>query len=67
MGIKQEKVKSCKNKGKNKCKTRKAFEDQHPAVGPGLVGALGFLFKVGGRTGVSEGVIGAMREWTGKA
>jgi hypothetical protein len=38
------------------------FEDQHPVVGPGLVGALGSLFKVGGRIGVSEGVIDAMRE-----
>ncbi len=57
-------MKSFKNKGKSKCKTRKGFEDQHPAVGVGLAGALWSLFKVGGRTGVSEGVIGAMREWT---
>jgi hypothetical protein len=63
--MKQEKVKSSKNEGRNKCKTRKGFEAQHPAVGPGLIGALGSLFKVGVRTGVIEGVIGAMREWTG--
>ena len=26
----------------------KSVEDQHPAVGPGVAGALGSLFKVGG-------------------
>ena len=41
-------------------------KDQHPAVGPGFAGALGSLLKVGKRTGVSEGVFDAMREWTGK-
>jgi hypothetical protein len=59
-------MKSGRNKGKNKCKTRKGLEDQHPVVGPGLAGALGSLLKVGKRTGVSEGVFDAIREWTGK-
>ncbi len=40
-------MKSGKNKGKNKCKTRKIYKDQHPAAGPGLEGALGPCVKVG--------------------
>ncbi len=43
---------------------RKGFEDQHPVVGPGLVGALGSLFRVGGGTWVSEGVVDVARELT---
>ena len=31
-------------------RTRRGFEDQHPAVGPGLVGALVPLLKDGERT-----------------
>ncbi len=48
--IKLEKVKSGKNKGKNKCTTRKGVEDQHPVVGPRLAGALVPLLKDGERT-----------------
>jgi hypothetical protein len=39
----------------------KRFEDQHPALVPGLAGALGSLIKGGERTGAHKGVLDAMR------
>jgi hypothetical protein len=39
----------------------KRFEDQHPAAGPGLSGALGSLSKGGVKEqGDSEGLLGAL-------
>jgi hypothetical protein len=64
-GNKARKVKSGRNKARISAR-HKRWEDQHPAVGLGLAGALGSLLKVGKRTGVSEDVFDAMREWTGK-
>ncbi len=58
-GRKLEKVKSGKNKGKDKCKTRR-FEDRHPAAGPGLSDALGSLCEGGEEEqGGSEGLLEA--------
>jgi hypothetical protein len=44
----------------------KKFKDQHPAVGLGSAAALGPLLKGGERTGVSKGVLDAMRNDRGK-
>jgi hypothetical protein len=52
-------VKSSKSKGKNNARHKK-FKDQHPAVGPGLAGALVPLLEGGEEQGQGIGVIDAM-------
>ncbi len=46
-------MKSSKSKGKNNARHKK-FKDQHPAVGPGLAGALVPLFEGEERAGVGH-------------
>jgi hypothetical protein len=43
-----------------------SLKDQHPAVGPGLAGALVPLLKWGKRAEISKGVLDAMRNYRGK-
>jgi hypothetical protein len=58
-------VKSGKNIGK-KMQDTKRLEDQHPAVGPGLSGALGSLHKGGVKEqGDSEGLLEALHAGMG--
>jgi hypothetical protein len=60
-------VKSSKSKGKDSARHKK-FEDQHPAVSPGLAGALVVpLLKGGERTRDSKGVLDAMRKDMGES
>ncbi len=58
-------MKSNKTKARIMQDTRK-FKDQHPAVGPGLAGALGSLRKGGVKEQVdSEGLLEALHVDTG--
>ncbi len=54
-------MKSSKSKGKNNTRPKK-FKDQHPAVSPGLAGALVPLLKGGKEQGHTKGVLDAMRK-----